>query len=320
MEYKIFKFTFKSGVHIGDGSLDGTGINLRADTLFSALCIEALKSGGPDLLNSLVLSARSGEMLLSDAFPFIGDEYYLPKPVYGFLSERGKTDSQTKKAFKNLKYISIDTVDDYLNGEFDKNTAVYISDKLSKLGAQNIMARVAVRSPEGVGEDANGDPLPYHVGIYRFAANAGLYVIAGGGRESFALLKKLLSHLANSGIGGKRSSGLGRFTVSEAALPDGIQERFEEPHPAYMTLSVSLPTDAEIQKTLEEASYTLLRRSGFVFSENYAETPLRKNDLFVLGSGCVVRHKYGGDIYDVSNKGAHPVYRYAKGLFYGVTV
>ena len=43
MEYKAYKLRFLTGVHFGKGSLDDTSYAFCADTLFSALCIEALK-------------------------------------------------------------------------------------------------------------------------------------------------------------------------------------------------------------------------------------------------------------------------------------
>ncbi|MCL2217994.1 MAG: type III-A CRISPR-associated RAMP protein Csm4, partial [Defluviitaleaceae bacterium] len=57
---------------------------------------------------------------------------------------------------------------------------------------------------------------------------------------------------------------------------------------------------------------------GFVFSETYSEEALRKNDLFALDSGSVVRSRFKGGVYDVSHHGSHPVYRYAKPMLLGV--
>ena len=43
MNYKIYKMIFTQGVHFGAHSLEKSEITFQADTLFSALCIEALK-------------------------------------------------------------------------------------------------------------------------------------------------------------------------------------------------------------------------------------------------------------------------------------
>ena len=313
MEYRIFRLIFSGGAHIGDGTLDGRGMQLRADTIFSALCIEAIKMGGEILLSRLVSFAQDGMLLLSDSFPFTHDEYYLPKPIFRVQSYQEDVDSAAKKVFKKLKYIPLSMIDDYLSGKFDTATAADIAARLDeKLGRSSIVARAAVRQPE--------DTLPYHVGVFTFSKDAGLYIIAGGNDETLPVLRELLASLAYAGIGGKRSSGLGRFSVEEKLAPDDIAIRINGNFPAYMTLSVSLPGEDEIGRTLENASYALVRRSGFVFSETYADEPLRKNDLYVLDSGSVVRQRFEGGIYDVSNKGSHPVYRYAKPLFLGVTL
>ena len=54
MEYKAYKLRFLTGVHFGKGSLDDTSYAFCADTLFSALCIEALKDSEQRLNNLLI--------------------------------------------------------------------------------------------------------------------------------------------------------------------------------------------------------------------------------------------------------------------------
>lgn len=82
-----------------------------------------------------------------------------------------------------------------------------------------------------------------------------------------------------------------------------------------MTLSMSLPLQDELEHALNGASYQLVKRSGFVNSENYSDVYMRKKDLYVFASGSCFFNKYQGDIYDVSSEGSHPVYRYAKPMF-----
>ena len=50
----------------------------------------------------------------------------------------------------------------------------------------------------------------------------------------------------------------------------------------YMSLSLSLPALEELEEALQEARYLLVKRSGFVMSENYAKEQSRKRDLAVL--------------------------------------
>ena len=41
MEYAVYKLEFTTSVHFGNGMLSDTGVTFYADTLFSALYIEA---------------------------------------------------------------------------------------------------------------------------------------------------------------------------------------------------------------------------------------------------------------------------------------
>ena len=312
MEYKIFRLTFSSGVHFGEDSLEDNDIQLHADTIFSALCIEALKTGGETRLNELVSYVQADKLLISDAFPYMIDEYYLPKPMIR-VNFCCNDDSANKKLFKKLKYIPSDMVGDYISGKFSMDTVNCIINNLNnKLGKSSIVARAAIRTLD--------DTLPYHVGTFTFSKDTGLYIITGcDDSEAFDLLNELLRCLAHTGVGGKRSSGLGRFSVDKP-IPADIKALSADDYPAYMTLSVSLPSVDEIEIILKNAAYSLIRRSGFVFSETYSDEPLKKNDLYVLDSGSVVGCRFKGGVYDVSNSGAHPVYRYAKPLFLGVAL
>lgn len=52
MKYKVFRLHFPAGVHFGKGRLEDTAYTFKADTLFSALCIEAVKDGEEHLLKA----------------------------------------------------------------------------------------------------------------------------------------------------------------------------------------------------------------------------------------------------------------------------
>ena len=67
-----------------------------------------------------------------------------------------------------------------------------------------------------------------------------------------------------------------------------------------MLLSVALPADDELENALENASYLLEKRSGFVASSDYAEEWRKKKDLYVFTAGSCFVNCFAGDIYDVS--------------------
>ena len=86
-----------------------------------------------------------------------------------------------------------------------------------------------------------------------------------------------------------------------------------------MSLSTSLPKDDELEEALENSSYLMEKRSGFIYSTSYSDEFRRKKDMYVFSSGSCFENIFDGDVYDVSEgQGKHKVYRYAKPLFLGV--
>ncbi|MEY8516213.1 type III-A CRISPR-associated RAMP protein Csm4 [Lachnospiraceae bacterium 29-84] len=329
MEYQIYKLVFTTSVHFGKHSLEDASNTFLADTFFSAMCQECVKQGGQKL-EELVRRARRGSIRISDAFPYIGDTYYLPKPMLKIEAGQGQGDSSLKKAYKKLSYVPAQKLEEYLAGELDVKME---ANRLKEhLGQAELRAIAAVRGME--------EAMPYQIGIYAFYPGSGLYVIAGyETKEDAAFAEQSIEALPLSGIGGKRTAGLGRFLLEREEVPDDWKGRLvrgqlqgalkpkreeaaryrEEPlgsgKPVYMSLSACLPKDEELGTSLTHASYLLARRGGFVASEVYAKEPRRKRDLYVMQAGSCFQERFEGDIYDVSAGGSHPVYRYAKPLW-----
>lgn len=304
MDYKVYKLQFQSAVHFGGNSLEDGEYTFCADTLFSALCQEALKID-ENVFQCFYQYVKDEILLLSDAFPYSGDSYYLPKPVKHIDTGKQAGDSILKKAYKKLKYIPAELFSSYLSGDYD----VLNAPALDKFGCFEMKVFASIRGEE--------ETKPYRVGTYYYHEGNGLYVIIGYQQQkALELLEELLESLSFSGIGGKRAAGLGRFVLFPGKLDGNIYKRLEGTGKQYMSLSVSLPTDREMEAALSEAEYLLCKRSGFVASGQYAEEQMRKRDLYVLKAGSCFGIRYHGDIYDVSDKGGrHPVYRYGKPMF-----
>ena len=165
----------------------------------------------------------------------------------------------------------------------------------------------------------NEETLPYRVGIFYFLENCGLYIIVAYESESEkTLAENLLEGLSYTGIGGKKSVGLGKFNLLRGKMSKCMQEHLERDSNKKILLSVALPRDEELECALNGASYQLSKRSGFVASSDYADEWRKKKELFVFVSGSCFEQLFEGDVYDVSDGGSHPVYRYAKSLFMGV--
>ena len=305
MNYKIYKMIFTQGVHFGDHSLEKSEITFQADTLFSALCIEALKI---DKLDELLESVKENHLVFSDAFPYMGQEFFIPKPMKKIEQVVQSEDVTTRKKFKKLEYIQVSLLDKYIKGQFPINKG---SD-IKKLGIHVLKTSASIRG--------NEEALPYRVGIYRFKKENGLYIVVGyDSQEILDLFDELFEMLSLSGIGGKKNSGLGHFDLEIAELPKELNQRLNTKGEV-MTLSVSLPTEDELEEILDDSRYLLVKRSGFIDSYTYSKEQRRKKDIYLFKSGSCFNKTYQGDIYNVSSGGSHPVYKYAKPLFMGVEV
>lgn len=296
------KLTFRGPVHFGGGRLSGSECTCDASTLFSALYIEALRCGCAD---GLLEAVESGELVISDAFPFIDERFYVPKPMVEVGREnRGleSRDSRARKANKALKFIPSDKLRDYLNGAFN------FIEELDRFetGASFLRTKVNLL------RESSDDAEPYHVGGYRFAKGCGIYFLARGSYS----LTPLLESLSYSGIGGKRSVGYGRFSFD---VIDGVPFSLAgvESGKRAMLLSSSLPCEDELDDgLLKGARYRLVRKSGFVQSATYAPSPRKKRDMWLFAPGSVFSRCFEGGVFDVNaTAGAHPVYRYARAMW-----
>lgn len=306
MKYKLYKMKFTTPVHFGEGHLGGSAENFLADRLFSALYIEALKSS-PDTADTLCTAASEGELILSDGLPYIGDELYIPKPIIKI--DGGESNSVLKKAFKKLSHIPADRIDDYLNGTLEP---IAENEKLRQLGRYADTTRAAVYN----GTD---DALPYRVGTYCFNSGSGLYFIVGyEDDEIFNLLDDTIMSLGYTGIGGKVSSGLGKFSAFPEEVPDEILKRLDGKHDRYITISVSMAKEDQLDKALDNAGYMLIKRSGFINSQTYSDTQRKKREMYCFAAGSCFENRFDGYVADLSDGGNHPVYRYAVPMFMGV--
>ncbi len=302
MNYKIYKLEFTAPVHFGGGALDASALNFCADTLFSALYIEALKLGMADELYNAV---KAEKLLFSDAFPYMQVQYFLPKPML-YIEPKEQGSSKQKKQYKKLKYIPAEKLADYLAGKLEPETC-----SLHGLGQAYSQVMAAVRRED--------DTLPYRVGNYLFNDGCGLYIIAAlEDADTQYMFEDLLDSLSYTGIGGKRGSGKGRFIFRNGTAAEPVLRLLAKTSGRHMLLASALPQEAELEHALEGASYLLQKRSGFVYSQTYADEQMKKRDLYTMQAGSCFATRFHGDIYDVSEGGAHAVYRYAKGLFMGV--
>lgn len=307
MDTKVVKLAFQAPVHFGAGRLSGGVPTCDAATLFSALYIEALRM---DMQDELLAAAQSGALALSDAFPYAGDTYYLPKPMVvrdahdeqSVLS--AQDDARARKASKKLEFVSAECYADCLRG---------VLDSVREL-ERFCIGRSFVQTKVNLTRSAKNDADPYHVGGFSFEPGAGLYIIVKGSFD----LTPFLDQLRFSGIGGKRSVGFGRFDYRiEEVDPTADIRIAPDACSRCVLLSSAAPTSDELQdELLEGAHYRLARKGGFVQSSTHSDTFKKKRDMFLFVAGSTFSRTFSGDVFDVNDTpGAHPVYRYAKAMW-----
>lgn len=305
MKYAGYKLDFTTAVHIGKNKLEDAEHIINADTIFSALCQEALLSGGNPLLEELIDRVNENKIRISDALPFNHNTYYLPKPMLYVNNEKNQN-VRLKKEFKKLECIPSDKIVDFLEGNIDVK---FESDVYKNIGSSYI------RTMAAIGDETS----PFSVGTFTFGNGWGLYLIIGYLENTdLSLIEELLIGIGYSGIGGKKSSGLGKFNLLNAKLPESllIKLQCESDKPGtYMSLSVSMPAESELEDVLVGSQYSVIRRSGFVSSATYSEKMLKKKDAYFFKAGSTFIRTFNGVVKDVSNDGKHPVLRYAKPIF-----
>lgn len=327
MNYCLFRMHFQSAFHIGSSrggaSLASSEMQIHSDTLFSALCIEALQAGGQDELDRLYGLVKDEKLCFSDAFPFCGDELYVPKPIISVPAKGIIRENDDAKKIKKLIYLPVTEFDAYL-AYLKGDTSVDFNSLPENIqfGITSIREMASIHGKE--------QAEPFAAGTFEFLHNCGLYlIVAYDTAEELSFFKKLMNLLSLSGIGGKRTAGMGNFILEDEAHLESPSAKAQEclyklltydEAPWHMTLNVSIPDDSELDEIIEEGFYKVERRGGFVQSQSYAQTPLKKQAVYLFAAGSCMKKRYSGDILDVSINGTHPVYRMAKPLFMGVDI
>ena len=241
----------------------------------------------------------------------------MPKP-YVIPVQRADVPISNRKLFKKLRYIPVDLFTQYITAI--NGGKLFSLEKIDNDFGEPYLA-------EKVGLLGHEKSEPYSVGLFSFHENCGLYFITGySDDDALSYIKQLVKLLGYTGIGGKVSAGYGKFTVEDEICidshNDGQTEVLREllnKTGKFMTLTATLPKDNELDRAMFGCTYNLIRRGGFIQSDEY-ELPLKKLTQYFFAAGSVFTNRFEGDVYNVANGDHHPVYRYAKPLFIGVDV
>ena len=330
MNYYLYQLKFDSPVHFGcaelGGKLEQMGMEYPADTLFSALCCELAQQGEIGLLEELYAKALRGAIAFSDLFPYQFEQgdchFYLPKPVIAAEAaamgakeelQAVRQEAALQKKQKKMHYLRASHMKDYMAALTGGRP--YAEEY--HFGMMALTERVNCRQDE---------PLPYYVGQFTFQEGTGLYGLLKLEDDRDALrLARLIQSLGESGIGGKRSSGYGKFHLEDDMLSLDAAGIYEDDGAIYhlltsteaawqMALSATLPGPEEIE-AVKRGDYTLRKRSGFVTT---AAEVTKRDSVYMLAAGSCLRERISGMVCTLPQRKAHPVYRYGKGFFVGL--
>lgn len=336
MSYVIYPLHFTTAVRFGvpgrGGRLDEACMEYPADALFGALCAELAASGETEELGRLAETVERGDLRLSDLLPWqrrASDgamALFLPRPVLRVerKEREERADYRTtcanatlRKKQKKLKYLRASRMQDYIRA-MESGTPFEETEFDGDFGTLSLRQRVNRRGEES---------LPYYVTQFDFRTEAGLYLIACVRDEkTISWLHRLLAWLGTSGIGGKRTSGYGKFCVDEVIRLDetaeadaaALRDMLDAGNaPWQLALAPVLPT-ADDLAAVKAGAYRLRRAGGFIsYPAHSAE---KKNSVYLLDAGSCLPVRVDGTCGTLGTHDGHPVWRYGYGLYAGVTV
>jgi len=327
---KLYRFIPCTPFHFGERGigLEETADFPHSDTLFAAL-ISAwrLMYSRPEfkrLLEGVVEAGQEPPLRLSSAFPYIGQVYFLPRPAIRLEGAGGD-----RKRGKQVTYLSWRRAEDLVHSDLPSHVQaedtlkggrlwlhpqekaevkrVFGTDSLSQVrpwssAEAEAMARVTV-------DRITSASALYYQGMVYFAPECGFYLLAEVADDYQQPLEDGLHFLGEQGLGGRRSVGLGRFTVEEGGereigVPAGEQNY-------HWLLSLYHPTADEVkaQRVLDGARYTLITRRGWIYSPD--EASQRRRAVRMLAEGSLLPRPAVGDVVNVRpiTQFPHAVYR-----------
>lgn len=335
MRYFLYPLRFSAPVHFGTaecgGGLEHTRFTLPADTFFSALLSELYHAKENAYADTLLQKVEAGHLRCSDLLPWreaaTGEWcFYLPRPILPMM-QAADTDSVSLsyraaceetaawKQQKRLAYIRASRMTEYLANV--RAGRPFLSE--DSFGQEVLRQRVNCREIEA---------LPYFVASFTFAESAGLYLLlAAEQAEDADFFADILTFVGHSGLGGKRSSGYGKFQLADDCLElDGAGIYGADDAALYtlltqeqaswqMALSSVLPAEEDLLAVCR-GNYHLRRVGGFVTD---AAVPGKKDSICLLESGSCFQQRIPGQMTNLGTYDGHPILRYGYGLYAGIS-
>ncbi|MEM4318139.1 MAG: type III-A CRISPR-associated RAMP protein Csm4 [Candidatus Nitrosocaldus sp.] len=311
-------------LHIGlSVSLEATDIIIHSDTIFNGICWAYNELYGKEALYELLADSKEKRLIISSAFPLSNNTYYFPKPLNLSYNEIGNDSSNRYKTLKKARFISKDLFEHFINeGTLPIDES---RDEAQSIRIDNIFIhKESEHSPSihtSIEYRNRLDRLSYYSDIYRCG-----YTILRNCAYWFAYhtsdedkIRAALRLLADDGIGGERSIGLGRSSIEFTSI--NIDE--PEASDSIVVLSLYHPTIYEASSILHNYKNTPSSRIAYSLTTRGGWTDprlgsIRKKRLRMFEEGSVLPlqpYAIHGNIVNVNDE-SKPVYHY--GLCYSI--
>ena len=308
------------------GDRQRVGRVLHSDALYSALTHAFIELGELDAwLEATALHSDGAQVRLSSCFPFAatesGDALFMPPP-----ETHWPPPDSLRIRWKSARFVTPNAVWQLLSNKalVEEHWVVDgVSECLLPVIRNVPVAspfRVAIRSRAAVDRLGSGIE-PHQTACVEFSKGSGIWMafqFASSEVEAHwsPLLKGALKLIADSGLGGERSSGWGRFEQPEFAYDEslgvllfGNRYRAPEEVTGHWLLSLFSPA-ADDRVDWQQGNYRLVERTGRVESAAGWGAPKRANQMIAEGGVVVAPVAPKGTARDVAPLGfPHPVYR-----------
>lgn len=325
-EYTIIKLNNLSPIHIGTGkdNYDYSESELHSDTITAALSSIRAQEGRTEDIDKFLSS-----FVMSSAFPYWGDCYFLPKMQGKInITVNGKDEYEYRKYIKKIKFIEIPIWKRLVNGETVvvdeqqiQGAFLICSSSIKEMPCiykSRVSERVSI--PRGDGQDAD----PFFFEWKYFNDNCGLYCLTTAENGLLDEILSLFRSLGENGIGTDRSVGGGNFEIDSSTITvDDVSGAN-----AIMLLSLYVPTHEELTNlNLQNSKYSLLLRGGYIAgSQNEEFRHLRKKSIYMFDVGSVFQtiKPIIGKIEDLkpswNDPQMHHVYRSGRALYLPIKI
>lgn len=320
MEAVILKCRPGSRFHLGlsamrqNETLTDTAEIIHSDVLFGAF-ITAVAQQCPDDIEKWKTHFEKGNIHFSSAFYCVEYQgkniYLLPKPIHlnGYKLNESNSYINAHKQLKKVRFLSKDVWEKQLlpNDWFAENSACFLpenravflreefggTDPIFKLSEKTDTPKVKVRQQSEEGNLYTQTDLTIMGNEDAVVHWYFLWDKFGLSEEEKADAKKLIEQMAETGIGGERSTGCGH--IESVCFPSDFSIKEDIAGDLFTSLSLIIPQEAETTHLL---AYQVVQRGGMYYGAESSGKRIKV--INALAEGAILHQPISGRIADLS--------------------